>query len=293
MINGSNTILKLDSRGWYDQLALVIATEDTAPFPAVLVQALRHVVPFDYAVMFAYRGQERPICPYDTFTPEQRIVFVTDYQEGPYLLDPFYQVYSDRSEPGLYRLREIAPDRFYHSEYYRSYYRRTGLAEEIGFLVSLPHDMMLVISLMRAGTSAPFSDRDMNKLRRMEPVVHASAARHWRNLGDPRSREAEEETARPTLNLQVISAFENFGNGVLTRRERQVVRLVLRGHSSNSIGRQFQITTGTVKIHRKNIYAKLGISSQSELFSHFISYLSGIVGPDEATGRNAAAPTLD
>lgn len=61
--------------------------------------------------------------------------------------------------------------------------------------------------------------------------------------------------------------------------------MVLRGHSSNSIGRQFQITTGTVKIHRKNIYAKLGISSQSELFSHFISYLSGNVEPSEASDR--------
>lgn len=282
MTNGSNTILGLDSRGWHDQLAMVIAAEDTAQFPAVLVQALRHVVPFDYAVFFAYRGQERPLCPYDTFTPEQRIVYVADYQDGPYLLDPFYQVYAERMGPGLYRLREIAPDRFYHSEYYRSYYRRTGLAEEIGFLVSLPHDMMLVISLMRAGTSAPFSDRDMNKLRRIEPVVHALPARHWRNLGDQGSREAEAETARPPLNLQVASAFENFGDGVLTRREREVVRMVLRGHSSNSIGRHFQITTGTVKIHRKNIYAKLRISSQSELFSYFISYLSGIVEPGEA-----------
>ncbi len=285
MTSGPNTILKLDARGWHDHIAQVIAAGDTSRFPAVLVQALRHVVPFDYSVFFDYRGQERPICTYDTFTPRQRIVFVTDYLEGPYLLDPFYQVYASRIEPGLYRLREIAPDRFYHSEYFRSYYRRTGLAEEIGFLVSLPHDTMLVISLMRAGTSAPFSDRDMNKLRRMEPIVHASAARHWRNLGDLQSGEAEEETTRPPLNLQVTSAFENFGEGVLTRREREVVRMVLRGHSSNSIGRQFQITTGTVKIHRKNIYAKLGISSQSELFSHFISYLSGIVEPNEASGR--------
>ncbi len=285
MTNGPNTILKLDARGWYDHIAQVIAAGDTPQFPAVLVQALRHVVPFDYAVFFAYRGQERPICPYDTFTPQQRVVFVTDYLEGPYLLDPFYQVYVGRMEPGLYRLREIAPDRFYHSEYFRSYYRRTGLAEEIGFLVSLPHDMMLVISLMRAGSSAPFSDRDMNKLRRMEPVVHASAARHWRNLGYLRFSQAEEETARPPLNLQLTSAFENFGEGVLTRREREVVRMVLRGHSSNSIGRHFHITTGTVKIHRKNIYAKLGISSQSELFSHFISYLSGIVEPNQASGR--------
>ena len=142
MTSGPNTILKLDARGWYDHIAQVIAAGDTSRFPAVLVQALRRVVPFDYSVFFAYRGQERPICPYDTFTPQQRVVFVSDYLEGPYLLDPFYQVYASRIGPGLYRLREIAPDRFYHSEYYRSYYRRTGLAEEIGFLVSLPHDTL-------------------------------------------------------------------------------------------------------------------------------------------------------
>jgi len=63
--------------------------------------------------------------------------------------------------------------------------------------------------------------------------------------------------------------------------------MVLRGHSSESIGRLFQIATGTVKIHRKNSYAKLGISSQSELFSHLISCLSGIVEPTglAATGN--------
>lgn len=267
-------ILKLDSRAWHDQVAQLLACEDFTRFPAILVETLRQVVPFDYSVMFAYRGQDRPICPYDTFTPEQRIVYVTDYQEGPYLLDPLYQVCAEHIEPGLYRLRDVAPDRFYHSEYYRSYYRRTGLAEEIGFLASLPRDMMLVISLMRAGTGTPFSERDMGKLRRVEPLVHASSGKLWRLITHLRPDLTEDKPAEQAMDLQLSSAFENFGEGVLTRREREVVRMVLRGHSSESIGRRFGITTGTVKIHRKNIYAKLGISSQSELFSHFISYLS-------------------
>lgn len=272
-------ILKLDSRDWHDRIAQILRAEDTSKFPATLIDGLRHVVPFDYAVFFAYRGQERPICPYDTFTPKQRVVFVSDYQDGPYLLDPFYQTCVEGAEPGLYRLREIAPDRFYHSEYFRSYYRRTGLAEEIGFLIALPGDTTLVISLMRAGSSAPFSDRDVNKLRKVEPIVTASSYRHWRNSDHLRPETIDDMMTQPLLDSQVVNAFENFGTGVLTRREREVARLVLRGHSSESIGRCFGITTGTVKIHRKNIYAKLGISSQSELFSHFISYLSGLVDP--------------
>lgn len=286
MAKRSKALPKLDSLEWHEQIAGVIAAEDTQRFPAILVETLKHVVAFDYSVFFAYRGQERPICLYDTFTPRQRVVFVIDYQEGPYLLDPFYQVCAERIDPGLYRLREIAPDRFYHSEYYHSYYRRTGLAEEIGFVIALPNDMRLVISLMRAGTSAPFSDRDISKLRRVQPIVHASSIRQWRNLGSDQEEAAEQTAVFPQLGIQVTSAFERFGEGVLTRREREVVRMVLRGHSSESIGRHFQISTGTVKIHRKNIYDKLGISSQSELFSRFISYLSGALETERNPERD-------
>lgn len=273
-MTGHSKLLKLDSRTWHDQVARLIVAIETPKFASVLVEALERVVPFDHSVFFAYRGQDRPLCLYDTFDPQQRIVFVSDYQEGPYLLDPFYQICAERIDPGLYRLREIAPDRFYHSEYYRSYYRRTNLAEEICFVSALPDDMMLVISLMRAGTSPCFSDRHIAKLRNVEPIVHAAASSHWRNLGREHDAHVRGSASFPSFSTHIASAFEQFGQSVLTKREREVVRLVLRGHSSESIARQFEIAAGTVKIHRRNIHAKLGISSQSELFSLFISYLS-------------------
>lgn len=270
-INDVNSLLKIDSCRWHEQMAAVITAEETPAYPAALVRALRHIVRFDYSVWFVYRGEERPICVYDTFTPQQRIIFVEDYQEGPYLLDPFFKACADQFDPGLYRLREIAPDRFYHSEYFRSYYRRTGLAEEIAFLVHLHQEMRLCVSLMRAGTSSPFSDRDMTKLKKVEPIVHAASARQWKSEADLRDHYVDRTNEESAMGGQVTSAFENFGKDILTPRECEVVRMVLRGHSSESIGRHCGITTGTVKIHRKNIYAKLGISSQSELFSKFIS----------------------
>nr|WP_244625004.1 MULTISPECIES: helix-turn-helix transcriptional regulator [Rhizobiaceae] len=63
-------------------------------------------------------------------------------------------------------------------------------------------------------------------------------------------------------------------DGILTRREIEITSLILRGHSSRSIAETLNIAEGTVKIHRKNIYQKLGASSQSELFSMFIVQLS-------------------
>ena len=38
--------------------------------------------------------------------------------------------------------------------------------------------------------------------------------------------------------------------------------------------RLLNISAGTVQIHRKNIYQKLGINSQGELFSQFIRGLT-------------------
>ena len=59
----------------------------------------------------------------------------------------------------------------------------------------------------------------------------------------------------------------------MTKRERQISQLLLRGHSSKSVARQLGIAPGTVMVHKRNLFAKLGITSQYELFSLFIDAL--------------------
>ena len=46
-----------------------------------------------------------------------------------------------RGNDGVWRMRELAPDRFFSSEYVRSYYSKTRLAEEVGFFVTLDNGM--------------------------------------------------------------------------------------------------------------------------------------------------------
>ena len=60
----------------------------------------------------------------------------------------------------------------------------------------------------------------------------------------------------------------------LTGREADVTSLILRGHSSGSIGLNLGISVETVKVHRKHIYAKLKVSSQAELFVKLLPMLS-------------------
>ncbi|MEM7122838.1 MAG: helix-turn-helix transcriptional regulator [Pseudomonadota bacterium] len=266
-------MLQITDHEWHEEIAKVIGSIRTPDYPHRLVDALGRLVAFDFSVMFAYRGDDRPLDLFDNFGAKRRAIFVTLYQEGPYMLDPFFRAAKEQVEPGLYRLRELAPDRFYQSEYFRSYYIKTGLAEEIGFVVALPDDVCAVMSLMRSSNRPVFSEKEMTRLRKVEPFVRASAEYHWQDLSGRFSDDAV-DPEHEILERYIDYTFRNFGRSLLSPREREVVGLVLRGHSSDSISKILGISPGTVKVHRKNIYAKLGIISQSELFSIFLSSLS-------------------
>jgi len=251
---------------WNAQAAHIIDHIEGALMPLILSKALKSIVEFDFTVIFGCVGNARPLALFDDFPPDRRMMHVDDYLEGPYLLDPFYLAAIGNVDPGLWRLSEIAPDRFYQGEYFRSYYARTGLAEEIGFLVRVHENLTIIASLMRK--TRKFSKAEMKTLKAVWPVVDAACRRHWRET-------ATEATDKiPFANTNIELAFREIGEGVLTAREREVVELTLRGHSADALGKLLGISSGTVRIHRRNIYAKLRISSQGELFSVFISALT-------------------
>ena len=261
------------NKKWNTSLAQVIQSINSPNFAQVLADALRSIVEFDYTVLFAYYKDVRPIDLYDDFPAKKRRIYVTQYQEGPYLLDPFFLTCAKNIEPGLYRLKELAPDRFYQSEYFRSYYSQTGLAEEIGYFVKLPGSVTTVISLMRSESSAVFSAREFRSLDEVAPIVCALAVQQWSTLYQQFS-DYKGESKQTGIQRRIDHAFLTFGKNVLTQREREVVEYVLKGYSSSAIGEVLNISRGTVQIHRKNIYTKLGINSQGALFSQFIRGLT-------------------
>ncbi len=255
---------------WAETTGALIESIGQNTFGEHLSKALKAIAEFDYTVIFGYLGAARPLDLFDDFPKAKRKVFVEDYQEGPYLLDPFFLACESQVDPGLYRIRDLAPDRFFQGEYFRNYYARTGLAEEIGFFIELPGHAIVVVSLMRAQKA--FSVREFRQLRKFWPVVRAACLKHWNELA------AEfDAPGRPhsgTIMLESVdAAFTEFGDGILTPRERQVVEFTLKGHSADAVGRILKISPGTVRIHRRNIYAKLRIRSQGELFSKFIKTL--------------------
>lgn len=251
------------------KIADMIGKIEDAAFPVAVAEMLRTVAPYTFTVIFGYLGSARPVDLFDDFPPKRRQVFVGDYQDGPYLLDPFFLAATRPVSAGLYRMRDLAPDRFYQGEYYRSYYGRTGLAEEVGFFVDVPLGGMVVLSLMR--DERPFTNREMLSLDAVRPVVEACLRRHWRQLSLQSTPTQPSGSGADSADL--ARSFHTFGEGVLTPREREIVEFTLKGYSPDATGQILGIAPGTVRIHRRNIYAKLQINSQGALFSLFIQTL--------------------
>ena len=91
----------------------------------------------------------------------------------------------------------------------------------------------------------------------------------------PRGRMYVLEAGAPgPVGLDYEQAVARFLPDELTPREREIVRYILAGYSSEAIAKALGIGRGTVKNHRARLYYKLDITTERELFSLFLDFLS-------------------
>ncbi|MFM2280310.1 MAG: hypothetical protein RLZZ444_2541, partial [Pseudomonadota bacterium] len=254
--------------GWNLAVAEAVAAVGTASFAGLLETALRTILDFDILMVFAYSGSERPLCLYHNIDPVRASTVIDAYASGPYLLDPFYAAAIDPKGAGVRRLRDMAPDHFYASEYYRQHYVLTGIRDEVGIVCKPSNWTGLVVSFTRPVSLSAFGRRDLKAVRDAEPLLRLLSERHW--AGKRGADDAVATGDDPAQRDPINATLSSMTNGVLTPREIEITALILRGHSNAAIAQRLGIVTGTVKIHRKNIHQKLDISSQSELFALFI-----------------------
>nr|WP_276583526.1 helix-turn-helix transcriptional regulator [Pseudomonas sp. RIT-PI-S] len=243
-----------------------------------LVLLLRHWVPFDNALATFYSDSAAPVAleEYDAM-PLSGPASSIRYLDGLYLLDPFYQAAREGIASGFYRLEEVAPDHFHQTDYYLNYFHDHVLEDEVQYVLQLPGEGTLSLSL---GMHETFSLHHLGRLTLCAPWVLALLKQHWTHARQ-RIAATRWEGTRPSVG----DALERFGTQVLSERELEVARLILRGYSSKAMAERLGISPETVKVHRRHLYAKLDISAQPELFSLFIQSLD-LPGADDNSERS-------
>ena len=190
-----------------------------------------------------------------------------DYMAGSYSFDPFYLHRALPEEGGMFRLSEIAPDRFFSSEYYLQDYRGAGRCDELGLLAPLHDGGIAHLSLSRRNRQGPFRRSELRYMQCYAPLLLELLVQHCSKAISP--SKISPTAARPPLAEVIRTHAQDRLDVGLTHREAQIAGLVLQGHSNNSAARLLNIAPETSKVHRRNLYRKLVISSQRELFGVF------------------------
>lgn len=238
-----------------------LAKDEATAFAGALVSGLRELTPLEDATVLHYATGDLPTVVYREVPRARGADTMERFVQGAFLLDPYYHAAREQHF-GLFRLDELAPERFRESEYYRSWYRNCGYSDECGYLVDLGRGAFVNIALGRLGRRR-FSDAQRNLLRAIEPAISSLCRQCW-SAGS-----GSDDGLRRQLHL----ALEEFGSSVLTDRETQVINLVLHGYSTKAVAQRLGISVETVKLHRKHAYAKLEVGSQAELFYLFLDSL--------------------
>ncbi len=255
-----------DSPAWHAQVAKLAGAADSKAVAEHLVTFVCATVSNNGTSLLAFHTDAAPEVLGHSLVPSRARHYLDRYIAGPYLLDPLYQMALRLTEPTMCRFRDTQPDRFHSSEYYRQYVERTHLVDEMDFLLRTSPTSALVLVCGRM--EKRFTKLELGRLQLIKPIVHSAMHRAWD------SRDVIGSHDEQGMHQRLTECFENFGEDALTQREREVTQLLLRGHSSKSIARELGIAPGTVMVHKRNLFAKLGITSQYELFSSFIDSLS-------------------
>lgn len=226
--------------------------------------SIRQISPVSNFKVWCYPKSKNPAMLAGLNEPE----FDQLYSEYAYQLDPFYDVIKQQQNKALVTLDSITRHDFESSTYYDRFYQRIGWKNETNLIVSLSDERTICLSY----TANEVSIHRLNsELRPYLESIRSAIQKHEALVSTILTVENDTHDLATNHNPQLEAQnqiMEQFG---LTKREKEVVQYILQGLASANIAERCFVSEGTIKNHRKNIYRKLNIHSQRDLFRKFLN----------------------
>lgn len=251
----------------------------SAGFARRLAKVVNACVASDCCIVLSYQASGTAVYLYDDLTTKRELLF-SQYLNGLYAQDPFYRALRQGLTDGVYSLKDVLEQAGgSEPEYAAGFYLATGWQQELGLVLTINERQWLTLFLGRF-TANPFSPDEQQRLAQLLPILSALSRQHWPKgtaalAQTPPSNEAATQALDKSASMRsrVEQALLSFGQSRLTAREQEVAMLLIQGQRNAAIAEQLAIGEGTVKNHRKHLYAKLAIDSQAGLFNRFINHL--------------------
>ena len=142
------------------------------------------------------------------------------------------------------------------------------MIDEMTCVATIDKQMSVHLSLGRTEGNSKYTRKDLELFQKLSSVLNPLLVKHCLNK---LSHNEISDTNDEQISLKDQFYYSNLSNEArVSKREAEIAALIVKGYSTTAIGLNLEISPQTVKVHRRNMYKKLNISSQAQLFSFFI-----------------------
>lgn len=237
----------------YNEIIYHIHTcKDMDDLKRSILAQVKFIVPYTYASLMrvdidpdtrAIRHRD-PFCLPDSFTPLEEAWIDRDYQDESLWV-------SHAPESIVVRSSDISGEGRLESTIFRELYQQYNIYDTMSMNLAYDHQVMALLTLYRTRADGVFTDEEAFYLRAM--------AGHM-NYAYFTVAQREAQQAAPTRTLEEL--VETYA---LTRRETEVLSLVLQGQNNEEILAKLMVSRHTLLKHLQNLYRKCGVSSRWDL----------------------------
>lgn len=257
--------LSLEDLTFHQRLGHLLEKVDGEAFWPPFAAFLREHINFDSWVVMVFQQDQSPCLVHEGDTTNIEDELFGSYIRSFYLDDPFYQFSMKNDVQGVYRLDEVASPDFRFSDYFSDYFQNNVIEDEIQLLTPYMHDSgsRCVLSLS-LGARRHFTQDEYGLLVLLSawllPLLKLATQSTLSEIQMP-----EKQMGRASLEAKLRDSNESN----LTEREIETALLLLSGQSTKGIAAHLGISPETVKVHRRHLYEKVGVTSQVEFFAHY------------------------
>jgi DNA-binding CsgD family transcriptional regulator len=242
-------------------LVMSISDADADALAASILKTVGDTLPVSQCTIFAYEFDARP-----------RTVSAADHRGGRFLRDVadryathFYALDGNRAIVGRAAnaqardalvLHRQQSEEIENEAYRAACYAQPNVSERLSLLVQPMESVWLSINLYRDSAYSSFAPGELQQIEGVAHLFAHAAKSHYALNGQHQQGSAASMLAR------VRRACPQ-----LTPRELDVLRGTLAGASAAEIAAQMGVKPASVVTYQKRAYARLGISSQRQLFA--------------------------
>lgn len=243
-----------------DSAADLIASVGCPSFSDSLMRISKEVIEADYCTLFAFQDGQQPsrLVATGVQSPNAAMQASQRYLRDHWRTDPMlkdHRMGDDRT------VHHVFSSEFSDDRYRRDCFDIPQISDRLT-LIFKENQTLLRMSFYRYRRRYTFSLAETDRLRNAWKLFQEAARRHFllsQELGvDP-------STGRPSISM-MSERLLNTRSG-LSEREIEVCSRILLGLTAEGISHDLGIGLTSVVTYRKRAYAKLGISSQNELFA--------------------------